>query len=138
MSSARRAPSQIGVRVKYLIGINGSVNEDASGVAINGVPAIILPEGTYPGAVATAAEVEGIADYDNYIPPSAGDLYKDMGRSITVVDADGNHLALYRNVQIVSGPGSEGVPDNSPSYDANIYLRIWAADGLNVLVARLG
>jgi hypothetical protein len=136
MTSVLRSPSQIGVRVKYLIGVR-SVS-DGEGVGAGGVAAFELSSGAFIDvtSVATAAEVAA-ADGFGGLDVTAGTLYRDMGRSITVVDADGSHIALYRNVQRVSGSTTEGVPGDA-DYSANIYVRVWADDGLRVAVARLG
>lgn len=129
-----RTPSQIGVREKYLITVRTVTA--GSGVGINGVSSFIINSFSEVGSVALAADVTNADGFDAGTVTS-GTLYRDMGRSITVVDADGNHLALYRNVQEVAGADTEGVP-NATGYNANIYLRVWAADGANVGVARLG
>lgn len=140
MTSVLRSPSQIGVRVKYLIAVadvSGGV-DGASGAGVGGSPAFTLDAGNFivAGSVATAAEVEAVGGFAN-VDVAAGNLYRDMGRSITVVDADGSHIALYRNVQRVSGSTTEGVPSDA-DYSANIYVRVWADDGENIAVARLG
>ncbi|NCY25271.1 MAG: hypothetical protein EBX37_10535 [Alphaproteobacteria bacterium] len=140
MTSILRSPSQIGVREKYLIAV-ADVSA-GSGVAANGVGAFDLSSGFFVGSVALASQVTGATGFAPRATTGgkqivAGELFRDMGRSITVVDADGNHLALYRNVQLVSGADTEGVL-NAADYGANIYVRVWAADGDNIGVARLG
>ena len=142
MTSQLRSPSQIGVREKYLIAVaDVSAGE---GVAAGGVSAFTLTSGAYlmVSSVATANDVTTGTGFAERVAAggkaiAAGELFRDMGRSITVVDANGNHLALYRNVQLVSGADTEGVPSDA-AYSANIYVRVWAADGLHIGVARLG
>lgn len=142
MTSLLRHPSQIGVREKYLIAVADVSN--GVGVAAGGVGAFDLSSGFFVGSVALAADVSNAtvgyqerAAAGGVNSINAGELFRDMGRSITVVDADGNHLALYRNVQKVDGASTEGVPSDA-AYSANIYVRVWAADGDNIGVARLG
>jgi hypothetical protein len=139
MTSVLRSPSQIGVRVKYLIAFKDLSGGGESGVGADGVAAFTLPAGSFSDvtSIALAADVSGAADYAEYAV-TAGTLFRDMGRSITVVDADGNHIALYRNVQLVSGSTTEGVDPTNSAYSANIYVRVWADDGDNIAVARLG
>ena len=138
MTSVLRSPSQIGVRVKYLIAFKDLSGGGEAGVGADGVAAFTLTSGTFLDvtSVALAADVTGAAGYAEYAV-TAGTIFRDMGRSITVRDTDGSHIALYRNVQLVSGSTTEGVPSNA-AYGANIYVRVWADDGSNVVVARLG
>ena len=133
MTSVLRSPSQIGVREKYLIALSDV--SAGTGVAASGVPAFTLVSGHFVGFVASADDLSG--HFTQYLV-STGDLFRDMGRSITVVDASGDHLALYRNVQKVSGATTEGVDPTNAAYSANIYVRVWADDGANITVARLG
>jgi len=139
MSSVLKSFSQIPVRVKYLITV---ANDDGAkiGVGADGASAFTLEPGTFLslGSMATESVVEALRDNVQY-SLVAGTLFKDMGRQITILDADNaTHLAVYRQVQLVDGTASEGVSNNAPSYDANIFVRVWAADGLNVVVARTG
>jgi hypothetical protein len=141
MSSVLKKFSQIPVRVKYLIGL-GAAAAEKTGVGANGVSAFSLAPGEHINveSLALAADVTSAASYSGSVAVGAGKLFKDMGRQITVLDTDdATHLALYRQVQIVDGPTTEGVGgDESNGFNANIYLRVWAADGLNVVVARTG
>jgi hypothetical protein len=139
MSSVLKSYSQIPVRVKYLIAV---ADDDGAkiGVGADGVSAFTLDPGTFLslGSIATESVVEALPDNSQYTL-EAGNLFKDLGRQITILDADNaTHLAVYRQVQLVSGAGSEGVADDAPSYEANIFVRVWAADGKNVVVARTG
>jgi hypothetical protein len=142
MTSLLRFPSQIGVREKYLIAVTDI--SAGSGVGAAGVAAFTLDSGAFlsVGSVALAANVTGADGFAERVAAGgnaivAGELFRDMGRSITVVDANDSHIALYRNVQLVSGSTTEGVPSDA-AYSANIYVRVWAADGSGVAVARLG
>ena len=150
MTSVLRSPSQIGVRVKYLIGVTSTADVDPEAVdgttfGAAGASIIRVENGTFAAitSLATAAEITSAltgATTSVYQPDSsiAGTLFKDMGRSLTVVDATtGAHIAVYRECQLVDG-GPEGVPEDSPAYGADYYVRVWAADGSGVAVARLG
>ena len=141
MSSVLKSYSQIPVRAKYLIGIAAAAAQK-TGVGANGVSAFSLAPGEHINveSLAMAADVTAAASYSGSVAVGAGKLFKDMGRQITVLDTDdATHLAVYRQVQIVDGAANEGVGgDESNGFNANIYLRVWAADGLNVVVARTG
>ena len=151
MSSALRSPSQFGVRVKYLIGLGlvACGNDGPAGAQfdVSGASVIRVTNGLFTSieTVATPAQItDAAADAISVqycvegAQSIAGVLFKDMGRSLTVVDATtGARIALYRECQLVAG-GPEGVPEDSPAYGANYYVRVWAADGKGVAVARLG
>lgn len=69
---------------------------------------------------------------------TAGSLFRDMGKYITVVNASGYALSKYALVHyVVSGDSSEGA--GSPSF-ATYFVRIWSADTSTypVHVVRLG
>ena len=66
-----------------------------------------------------------------------GNLYKDLGRQILIVDSSRRHVALFRQVQLVDGVGSEGVAPANP-WGSNIFVKVWTADSDNVVVARTG
>ena len=148
MSSVTKSFSQIPVQTKFLTcfkDISGAETAGA-GVGADGYAAFTLTSGEFLNitSIATQADVEAAAGFAvrgggaNVNQLTAGELFKDMGRQITVLDTDdATHLALYRQVQLVSGATTEGVADDA-DYSANIYVRVWAADGQNVRVARLG
>jgi hypothetical protein len=149
MSSVTKSFSQIPVQTKFLTcfkDISGAETAGA-GAGADGYAAFILDAGEFLNVTSMATQdiVEAAAGFGplgggaNVNQLTAGQLFKDMGRQITVLDNadDATHLALYRQVQLVSGPTTEGVA-NDAAYSANIYVRVWAADGQNVRVARLG
>ncbi len=141
MSSVLKSYSQIPVRAKYLIGIAAAAAQK-TGVGADGVSAFSLAPGEHINveSLAMADAVTDAASYSGSVAVGAGKLFKDMGRQITVLDTDdATHLAVYRQVQIVDGATNEGVGGGeADGFNANIYLRVWAADGLNVVVARTG
>ena len=138
MSSVLKSYSQIPVRAKYLIVIVDS-NGGLEGVGNDGVSAFSLDPGVLHdlGSMALAGVVE---DESTISFLRVGDLFKDLGRQITILDTDGaTHLAVYRQVQLVDGPATEGVGGGDANgFNANIFLRVWAADGKNVVVVRTG
>jgi hypothetical protein len=148
MSSVTKSFSQIPVQTKFLTcfkDISGAETAGA-GAGADGYAAFTLDSGEFLNitSIATQTDVEAAAGFAvrgggaNVNQLTAGELFKDMGRQITVLAADdATHLALYRQVQLVSGATTEGVA-NDADYSANIYIRVWAADGQNVRVARLG
>jgi hypothetical protein len=139
MTSVLRAYSQIPVRAKYLLAVSdlsGSI-----GAAPSDKGAFTLPAGEFLNMTSIAEDGDivsaGYAGFDI----SSGMLFKDMGRQITIFDRSVQglpHLAVFRQVQLVSGPASEGVGGAAPAFGANIYVKVWAADGQNVVVVRTG
>ena len=154
MSSTLRKFSQIPVRTKYLLGIlagaDGGNNTGGDLFGTAGASVIVIDPSVVPPPVATTTGLTNLigtgADAiftspdgpTNYL---VGKLFKDMGRQVTVYDdalPGSLHIATYRECQLVSGSGSEGVVDSSPYYVANLWVRVWAADGTGVSVARTG
>jgi hypothetical protein len=149
MSSNLRSPSQIGVRSKFLIGVAGAlcaVNSNTVGDQFgNGGSSIIDVQ---IGALGPTATIDEITESVTSIDSSpfgcnseeetnldlVGKLFKDMGRGVTVYDSDtGAHIATYRQCQWVNAAAYEGV-----SAPGQYWIRVWAADGTGVAVARLG
>jgi hypothetical protein len=120
MTSRVRTPSQIDSRVAYLRAI---------GTAAMGAVTI-----TYPASIYRTSTDNVIAAAGRAI--AVGDLYRDMGKTVTVVNDAGLATARYRLAQLVSHAIS--TPDAEGVRYANVYLKVWAADGSNVVVARSG
>jgi hypothetical protein len=135
MSSAIRTYAQIPARVKYFIWLNNDPNT-------NGIPAASafqLNAGAYASigsmAVADAIDPVTTSPFGDVSP----NLLKDMGRQITIVDADTKaHLAVYREVQNIDGIGSEGVGGSAPEWESTYFVKVWSADGAGVEVVRTG
>lgn len=135
MSSTLRKFSQIPVRIKYFLTLaEYDPAPPAEGVSYDD-PALVFPGG-YPGPIVGDGAL-GIVDYPGF---AAGVLLKDLGRQVVIVDSMDRHIAVYREVQRVNGSGSEGVgPQVSPDGPyGTFFVKVWAADGSNVLVARTG
>lgn len=114
MSSVQKSFAQINVRGKYLIAVDSAVYYTAASADSVQLEA---------GVVATQTAVAGIL--------------KDLGREIvtyTTLGQGATKLAVYRQVQLVSGVASEGVPAS----DSALYVKVWDAAGAGVGVARLG
>jgi hypothetical protein len=155
MSSILRSPYQIDVRSKYLLVVTDpsadpNVSVSAEYFGVGGASIIQITTGSLR-SLGSKATIDEIAETSVNILPYVnvpdeqviwnGRIFKDLGRSLTIYDpdiADSPHIATYRQCQLISGSGSEGVANSSPLYDANFYIRVWAADGVNVAVARLG
>ncbi len=67
----------------------------------------------------------------------AGNVLRDMGKSVTVVNADGLATHRYRSARVVNGEKSEGVRAADVSAVTE-YVLVWAASGSGVNVVRLG
>ena len=136
MSSTLRTVAQIPPRIKYLVavatGADGSDNIlDDSCVAFTCdsgafLESSVIPH-TSPAIAAAAATGVGY---------STGDMFKDLGRQLVIYDASTKlHRVIYRQVQRVDGADTEGVPGD---YDEPLFVRVWAASGAGVRVARTG
>lgn len=138
MTSVLRAHPQIPVRVKNMMAVAPAVIPEGYTSPLE-LSAFTMPVGSFiqVSSVATADRITEVG-YTPFDIPLAGTLFKDMGRQITVYDpVDYKHLALYRQVQLVSGAETEGVCSDA-SYCANIFVKVWSADGLGVVIARTG
>jgi hypothetical protein len=139
MSSTLRTVAQIPARNKYLVGVGSATSGALSAATTAGVVAddcyaftcnesalssSLLPSGT------TAISGAVKADY------AAGDLFKDLGRQLVIYDsATDAHIAVFREVQPVDNAGTEGV---GATGGTPLFIKVWAASGLGVLVARTG
>jgi hypothetical protein len=131
--SSLRSFSQIPVRTKFLI---ATQTVEGGGVGGGFDDAAISFVGGYPGPTLLLG-----SRVANYVSMTQGDILKDMGRSVTIYNTDGSHHATYREVQRIRNATTEGV--NGP-LDVNdgpygtFFVLVWAADGNNVVVVRLG
>lgn len=114
MTSRLRAPSQIDIRVAYLMGV-------ASGATYSI---------TNPAAIYRTGNGNIISSTQRSI--AAGDLFRDMGKTVTVVNAAGIATARYRLVQLVANANAEGVLVDP------FYIKVWDAAGAGLVVARAG
>lgn len=134
MSSVIRHIAQIPVRTKYLLAVvNGIATDDA---ADSPAFSLSLNWPFFDNVPVLASDVNSNA---TALGLTAGALYRDLGRQIVIADnvVGAPHLAVYRQVQLVDGSDSEGVGGVSPSYGC-LFVRVWGADGMNVVVARTG
>jgi hypothetical protein len=137
MSSALRFKSQISSNVRYLLSFESIPPSDVS--ASVGV-AFTVPPGTF-GSSDLVSDFAIGTDYDSVAYNLlSGQLYKDMGRQLIILEPAGTkHLAIYRQVQFVSGATTEGVSGSAANgYNTNIYIKTWSADGNNIFVTRTG
>jgi hypothetical protein len=129
MSSALRSFSQIPVRSKFLVAIAA----DVSGATASECSAITL-NAAWPydiGTIVAAADVDAAGTQVDY---AAGDLFRDLGRQIMIVDDMGAHVALYREAMPQANAEAEGIA----TIGGSVWLRVWAANGVGAHVARLG
>lgn len=127
MSSVLRHYSQIPVLTKYLIGIaNSVVGDDYATSSV-----ISLKENGLFQTIMTANEVN--ANFGAADPFYVGDMFKDLGRRIMIVDGTGAHVALYREAMPQLDSYTEGIGSIGP-----VWLRVWDADATRVCVARQG
>ncbi len=122
-----QAPAHSPARAKFFLTIADYTTADP-GLFVT------VGEGETVSSVMTSTEF-GVATDANTTPGIAQyRLLKDMGREIVVCDTNGLHTQKWRQVQIVNGTGSEGVPVT----DAGLYVLAWAADGTAANIARTG
>ena len=157
MSSTIRRFSQIPVRTKYLLGvIKGAAGTGSGGnlFGIGGASVIRVTNGAFTSIgpvatitdisdalIATGASASAVFTDISGTQYLGGKLFKDLGRQLTVYDdtlPGSLHIATYRECQLVSGGAVEGVPEDTPLYGADYYVRVWAADGSGVSIARTG
>ena len=132
MSSVQSAYSQVGPREKYLT-VTGSgaalLVVNSGEVVTSSMNATDFDAATTPAASATPAQPA----------PAAGQIYRDMGKTVVVHDNDTLlAVAKYQKVQRVLG-GSHGDSEGVGNFEAaDAYLLVWQATGAAVNVARLG
>lgn len=128
MSSLLRAPAQIPVRTKFLLGLSDLA--PGAGVDAAAAPAFTVDAGRSVTDVMLATNLDAAAAPAGI---ANGRVYRDLGRQVTVVDASRRRVAVYRCVQEQLNVATEGVQNGT-----DLYVRVWAADGTLVNVARLG
>ena len=132
--SSLRSFSQIPVRTKFLVAT--TAYERGEGASLeSGDTTLSFPNG-YPGPIV----VDGTSGSFIYPAVLQGELLKDMGRSMTIVNASGNHVAVFREVQRVNSAANEGVGPAGVDDAAygTFFIKTWAADGDGVIVVRIG
>lgn len=143
--SAIRSLAQIPASIKYLEAIVSSSGFDSDVLAeypafrlLNdantsnlGAEGSIVLDSTAAENMRFVASVT-FGDESTYL---VGTLFKDLGRQLLIKDSMDNHLALFRQVQLVNG--EEGVGGVAPVWNC-LFVKVWAADGMNVCMARTG
>ena len=134
MSSVLRRFAQIPARIPYFVVVG---NIDSEGYTLSQAPILDLSGATTLSGLNTFVNIDEMATYFTDVTDESleGKLLKDLGQEIIIVDDDGNHVARYRNVLRVNGASTEGIATVG---GANLLVRVWAADGTNVIVARTG
>lgn len=135
MSSAARYPDQIPARVRYFLAIQSYTPPELTGVIDPGDSAITFPNG-YADSIVLEESLTV-----NYVAFSEGDLLKDLGRTVIVVNSENRHIARYREIQRVNGVRTEGVGgpvDPQDSFYGCFFVKTWSADGQGVYVVRTG
>ena len=135
MSSVLRRFAQIPPRIPYFL-VTGSFDTDGP-VDLDDAPALDLSGATTIASLNTFVLDASMNTYFTQMTNSSytGRLLKDLGQEIIIVNDASLHVARYRHALLVNGSGSEGV-DAVPG--TSFLVRVWAADGTNVEVARTG
>lgn len=144
--SAIRSLAQIPPSVKYLeVVVNSGVYDPSK---LYSYPAFTLAGsvadlgGSIVDSNTVNQEISGTNIVNDIVLGTGGDytvgtLFKDLGRQLLIVDARSNHIALFRQVQLVQGENTEGVGGVAPSWNC-LFVKVWSADGKNVCVVRTG
>ena len=157
MSSSLRSPSQIPIGTKFFLVVVpvGNIDSATAGTKFgpDGAPVLVEKNNTVSlyslyGPTRTMDEITEISSTAGINVESLftsdefkGRLFKDLGRTVTVYDNSGRHVSTYRECQLIGGDvgaNYEGVYGDTPLYNAAMLVRVWAASGKNVVVARLG
>jgi hypothetical protein len=143
MTSVLRRYDQISPRIRYfLVTVDPADAPDSSGnLSSPEVFAFDVSQGLLD-PVTMVADIS-LNDLTPGAPPVAvdltvGELYRDLGRSIYVINplgAGGLQVAIFRQVMPVSGSISEGIPADVTN---SRYIKVWAANGGGVYVTRTG
>ena len=135
MSSVLRYHSQIPARIRYFLAVGSYIPSESEGFIDPGDSAITFPDGFTDSVIL----LESLTV--NYVAFNAGELLKDLGRTVLVVDSENRHIAQYRQVQRINGVASEGVGGPSDPLDSAygcFFVKVWSADGQGVYVVRTG
>ena len=102
----------------------------------------VLPTGTanlvkIVGAQATMVDTTPTAKSSDGASYGTTSILRDMGKTVTFVNEDGQALERYRSVRLVNGLNSEGTRVADVGADTE-YVLVWAASGSGVNVVRLG
>jgi hypothetical protein len=134
MSSTLRSVAQIPARVKYLMAV-ADANSSSSVPTNAGCLGFTCAEGKFSEGLISNTVADAVTVLSSF-NLNSGDMFKDLGRQLVIYDdTTKDHLVIYRAVQLVDGAGNEGVPG---AYETVRYVRVWAADGAGVRVARVG
>jgi hypothetical protein len=129
MSSITHSPSQITTQSKFLIAFAES-DPNSMSISTSSAFRISLP---WPIGIESRVNGDVLNGEGEYYDFVAGVLFRDLGRQLTVVDAENTTLALYRETMPMTNVETEGV--GTPQ---SVWVRVWAAEGSGVRVARLG
>jgi len=154
MTSVLSSYGQLPTQSKYFIAVaantNGNVTTAPSDptIAAFTLGGLLGPTALAPGDITTDTIITGTPGYLTQ-SITAGTLFRDLGRKFiiavpTVLGAvPSTYVAIYRQMQVVSGPSTEGNPGpNGLGTYPTVYVKVWQAadsepDG-SVCVARTG
>lgn len=128
MSSVTSSFAQKSGRSKFLVAIFGN---DSTSSAFTLPTSVTIPKSVVG---ASAFSTLGASTYEIVV----GNLFKDLGRQIVVVDdvVGSPRLEVFRECMLVSGPTSEGISGNEA--DVRIFVKVFSSSGTDVCVARTG
>jgi hypothetical protein len=133
MSSVVRAHDQLDRRVQYFYVIS-DLTRNTNGTNGN---VVNIPSTRTVSTVMSQSAFNSAIDATSWTTvPTANTILRDMGKQITINDGLLD-IAVYRRVQIVNGPVSEGAP---ASFN-DLYVLTWVANPSSsnvVRVARTG
>ena len=121
MSSVQSAFAQVGPREKYLVATAGTAS------------AVTVDDGK---VVESSMSVADFAAATTTSAVASGDLFFDLGKTVTVYDPDTLlSVEKYQKVALVNGAGTQG---NDADVTTDRYVRVWNDAGTAPALARLG
>ena len=140
MSSVTSSFAQRDKNTKFFI----VVASDISGYVVDGLHSVIADDELETDGGVSVPDLSGSTLGPVGTTISVGTLLKDLGRQITIVDSDNNLVtSVYRQVQLVNGPTTEGVGGNpdlgttAAVYNC-FYVKVFDSAGAGVRVVRTG
>jgi hypothetical protein len=139
MSSTLRTVAQIPPRIKYLTAVTTAPNTGTNIIADDCYAFTCHEDAFSESVVPSGSNASGLTfTIRDYVARgyATGEYFKDLGRQLVIYDATTKlHLAIFRQVQVVNGDGTEGVGAEGAT---PIFVKVWSASGGGVRVARIG
>ena len=137
--SSLRSTAQL-LRSRYFLGIGTGATETGLYLSDASMNAVQYTPGSAPSDFTLDVIVDPSTN-PALLPMNVvqGQLYVDTGRQFIVRDSTNSYdVAIYREVQIVAGPGAFGVGGDATNGYNTIWAKVWSDSGQGILVVRTG